>query len=159
MNPHLLRKATRLFTIGWPYLTAAGILLLSFWIPSSTLAGTNDSHVCDVNTDYFLGAEDYADAIRVHREILRKDAINALAHYHLGFALGMVNDRTAELREYRRAETLGLRNWDLFLNMGLAQLESILTILPNESCRSVVMPKSRFRLPLSALRCRTMRRT
>jgi hypothetical protein len=69
---------------------------------------------------------------------LRKDAINALAHYHLGFALGMVNHRTAELREYRRGETLGLRNWDLFLNMGLAQLESILTILPNESCRSVV---------------------
>ena len=40
MNPHLLRKATRLFTVGWPYLTAAGILLLLFWIPSSTLAST-----------------------------------------------------------------------------------------------------------------------
>lgn len=36
----------------------------------------------------------------------------------------MVGNRTAELREYQRAAALGLRNWDLFLNMGLAQLEN-----------------------------------
>lgn len=49
---------------------------------------------------------------------------NALAHYHLGFALGMVGDRMAELKEYRRAAALGLVSWDLFLNLGLAQLET-----------------------------------
>ena len=34
----------------------------------------------------------------------------------------MMGNRTAELREYQRAAALGLRNWDLFLNLGLAQL-------------------------------------
>ena len=29
-----------------------------------------------------------------------------------------------ELTEYQRAVALGLRNWDLFLNLGLAQFES-----------------------------------
>lgn len=30
----------------------------------------------------------------------------------------------AEIREYQRAETLGLMSWDLFLNLGLARLEN-----------------------------------
>jgi Flp pilus assembly protein TadD len=55
---------------------------------------------------------------------VRKHPDNALAHYHLGFAEGMVGNRTAELSEYQRAAALGLRNWDLFLNLGLAQLEN-----------------------------------
>jgi tetratricopeptide (TPR) repeat protein len=55
---------------------------------------------------------------------VRKHPDNVLAHYHLGFAQGMMGNRTAEVREYQRAESLGLRNWDLFLNMGLAQLEN-----------------------------------
>jgi Flp pilus assembly protein TadD len=62
------------------------------------------------------------EAIRLHRQVLRKHPENALAHYHPGIALGMVGDRAAELREYQQAEALGLRNWHLFLNMGLAQL-------------------------------------
>ena len=37
---------------------------------------------------------------------------------------GMMGNKTAEIREYQRAEALGLRNWDLFLNLGLAQLEN-----------------------------------
>ncbi len=35
-----------------------------------------------------------------------------------------MGNRTAELSEYQRAAALGLRNWDLFLNMGLARLEN-----------------------------------
>jgi Flp pilus assembly protein TadD len=35
-----------------------------------------------------------------------------------------MGNRTAEVGEYQRAEVLGLRNWDLFLNLGLAELES-----------------------------------
>ena len=68
-------------------------------------------------------ASNYSEAIRLHAEVVRKHPDNALAHYHLGFAEGMMGNRTAELREYQRAAALGLRNWDLFLNMGLAQLE------------------------------------
>ena len=52
------------------------------------------------------------------------DPDNTLAHYHLGFALGMLGERMAEIKEYQRAAALGLRNWDLFLNLGLAQLEN-----------------------------------
>jgi hypothetical protein len=51
MNPRLLRKATRLFTIGWPYLTAAEILLLLFWIPSSTLASTYNERSLKLSSD------------------------------------------------------------------------------------------------------------
>src|SRR5690348_2573447 len=80
--------------------------------------------ICDVRADYALGVEDYREAIRLHREVLRNDRGNALAHYHLGFAEGMVGNRTAEIEEYHRAEALGLRTWDLFLNLGLAEGES-----------------------------------
>lgn len=79
--------------------------------------------VCDVSADYALGIEDYREAIRLHKEVLRKNPDNALAHYHLGFAEGMIGNRAAEIREYQRAEARGLRIWDLFLNLGLAQAE------------------------------------
>jgi Flp pilus assembly protein TadD len=103
---------------------AAIALLVSSWIPNDAIAGGVDQQVCDVSADYSLGIEDYSDAIRSHVDVVRKDPDNALAHYHLGFALGVAGDRMSELREYQRAETLGLRSWDLFLNMGLAQFEN-----------------------------------
>jgi tetratricopeptide (TPR) repeat protein len=102
----------------------AAILLLSLSIGSNAIAGGADDQICDVGADYSLGVEDYTKAIRLHREVVRKFPENALAHYHLGFALGMMGNKTAEIREYQRAKVLGLRNWDLFLNLGLAQLEN-----------------------------------
>jgi tetratricopeptide (TPR) repeat protein len=98
-------------------------LLLSLAIGTSSIAGAADGQVCDVGADYSLGVEDYSEAIRRHVEVVRQHPDNAIAHYHLGFARGMAGDRTAEIREYQRAEALGLRSWDLFLNKGLAQLE------------------------------------
>ena len=103
---------------------AAAVLLLSMGIARIACAGGADQQVCDVGADYALGVEDYPKAIRLHAEVVRKHPDNALAHYHLGFAEGMVGNRTAELSEYQRAAALGLRNWDLFLNLGLAQLEN-----------------------------------
>jgi len=102
----------------------ATVLLLTLWIGSNSIAGGAEEQVCDVGADYSLGVEDYSEAIRRHIEVVRKFPQNALAYYHLGFALGMVGDRKAEVTEYRRAEALGLRSWDLFLNLGLAQLEN-----------------------------------
>jgi tetratricopeptide (TPR) repeat protein len=49
--------------------------------------------------------------------------MNALAHYHLGYAYGMNHEAPAELREYVRATELGLHEWDLFLNLGLLYME------------------------------------
>jgi len=101
----------------------ATILLLSLWVPNYAIAGGAEPQVCDVGADYSLGVEDYSEAVRRHVEIVRKFPHNALAHYHLGFAHGMVGNRAADVKEYTRAEGLGLRSWDLFLNLGLAELE------------------------------------
>jgi len=105
-------------------LIATAILLLSLSIGCNAIAGGSEEQVCSVDADYSLGIEDYSEAVRLHIEVVRKHPDKALAHYHLGFALGMIGNRTAEVREYQRAKALGLRNWDLFLNLGLAQLES-----------------------------------
>jgi len=102
----------------------AAIVLLSILIGGNSIAGGADEQVCDVGADYPLSVEDYTEAIRRHVKVLNGHPDDALSHYHLGFALGMVGNRTAEIREYQRAEKLGLTSWDLFLNLGLAQLES-----------------------------------
>ncbi len=101
----------------------AAILLLSLSIACNAIAGVVGEQVCDVRADYALGVEDYSEAIRLHAEVVREHPNDARAHYHLGFAEGMIGDKKAEVREYQRAGSLGLRNWDLFLNLGLAQLE------------------------------------
>jgi Flp pilus assembly protein TadD len=118
---------------------AVVISLLSFWIPNDAIAGGAEQQVCDVSADYSLGIEDYSEAIRRHVDVVRKHPENALAHYHLGFALGMVGDRMAEVKEYQRAEELGLRSWDLFLNLGLAELESGELDAASDSLRSAVL--------------------
>src|SRR5262249_28994986 len=131
------RTATRLATVsisttprGLGNLRAISLavirafLLLSFAIGTSPVASAADEQICEVGADYSLGVEDYSEAIRRHVDVVRQHPENALAHYHLGFARGMSGDRTAEVREYQRAESLGLKSWDLFLNLGLAQLEN-----------------------------------
>ena len=117
---------------------AATILLLSLWIPTDSIAGAAEQQVCDVSADYSLGAEDYSEAIRRHVEVVRQHPGNALAQYHLGFALGMLGDRKAEVRDYQRAKALGLRNWDLLLNLGLAQMETGDLNAATESMRQAV---------------------
>ena len=103
---------------------AIALLLACLWSPAGVAANPGEEQVCNVTADHFLGAENYPEAIRLHREVLRKHPESALAHYHLGFAEGMVGDRTQELNEYRRAAALGLSSWDLFLNTGLALFEN-----------------------------------
>jgi len=107
-----------------PSLIVVVILLISSPICRQDTASGAEGQVCDVNADYSLGVENYGEAIRLHREILRKNPGNALARYHQGFAEGMIGNRATEIDEYHRAEALGLRIWDLFLNLGLAQIEN-----------------------------------
>jgi tetratricopeptide (TPR) repeat protein len=101
----------------------AAILMLSLGIAGIASSAGGEQQVCDVRADYALGVEDYSEAIRLHTELIRKHPDNALAHYHLGFAEGMMGNKRAEVSEYQRAAALGLKDWDLFLNLGLAQLE------------------------------------
>jgi tetratricopeptide (TPR) repeat protein len=67
--------------------------------------------------------EDYPTAIRLHKELIGRYPKNALAHYHLGFAYGMVGRQREEIAEYQRAVELGLTDWTLFLSLGLARFD------------------------------------
>jgi len=85
--------------------------------------GSQDQ-ICDPLADYFLGMEDYKEAIRLHLKIIQEHPDNALAHYHLGFAYGMLGQHRDELTQYRDAIELGLSDWALFLNLGMLYLEN-----------------------------------
>lgn len=91
---------------------------------ASAKASSYDEQICDPLADYFLGMEDYSEAIRRHRVVISDDPANALAHYHLGFAYGVVGQHRLELAEYQKAINLGLDDWQLFLNLGLLYLET-----------------------------------
>ena len=90
---------------------------------ASAKSNASDEQVCDPLADYFLGMEDYPEAIKRHRAVIDDDPGNALAHYHLGFAYGVVGEHRQELAEYQKAIELGLDDWQLFLNLGLLYLE------------------------------------
>jgi tetratricopeptide (TPR) repeat protein len=108
--------------VGLRLLFAAIALALLFpCVTSSWAAGSEE--ICDVNADYVLGLEDYPAAIALHLKVLRAHNDNALAHYHLGFAYGMTGRKRDEINEYHAAARLGLDQWDLFLNLGLAYLD------------------------------------
>jgi len=87
-------------------------------------ADTQDAQVCDPLADYYLGMEDYPEAIRRHRIVIQQHPGNALAHYHLGFAYGLMGEHQLELGEYQKAIGLGLDDWQLFLNLGLLYLDN-----------------------------------
>lgn len=132
---------------------AAIVVLLSLPMGGNSFAGVNDKQACDVGADYSLGVEDYTEAIHRHAQVLKDHPDDAVAHYHLGFAFGMVGKRVAEIREYQRAEALGLTSWDLFLNLGLAQLENGDLDTATDSLRRAVLfgenhPESHFNLAL-----------
>jgi len=135
------------------FLISIGFFLASLR-PVLAIARELDDQVCDVSADYALGVEDYAEAIRLHREVIRSNPDDALAHYHLGFAEGMLGNISEEMREYAQARKLGLRLWDLFLNLGLVQLEVNDVHGATDSLRTAVLlggehPETHFTLALA----------
>src|SRR6266849_8928282 len=91
---------------------------------ATVMAGVlSGNEICDAKADYFLGVEDYPETAKLHRLLVAAHPNDALAHYHLGFAYGMLGRHGEELAEYRRAASLGLKQWDFFLNLGLVYLE------------------------------------
>jgi Flp pilus assembly protein TadD len=104
----------------------SGVLIaILAWQPASLASGQQkqETEICDAAADFYLGIEDYPRAIRLHRAVLKRAPQDALAHYHLGFAYGMVGRSDDEIREYQRAAALGLRLFDLYLNLGTARFE------------------------------------
>lgn len=113
----MLRQA-----IGSRLTIAATMLALILSYSASSRAAGPKEDICDAHADFVLGIEDYPAAIAQHLRVLHAHKDNALAHYHLGFAYGMTGRNRDEISEYRAAARLGLRKWDLFLNLGLAYL-------------------------------------
>jgi tetratricopeptide (TPR) repeat protein len=103
-------------------LAAVAFALLLPSAGSSWAAGSREE-LCDAKADLALANEDYPAAIALHRKVLLADNGNALARYHLGFAYGMTGHPIDEISEYLSATRLGLRKWDLFLNLGIAYLD------------------------------------
>jgi tetratricopeptide (TPR) repeat protein len=97
-----------------------------FIVVSSLTSGraiAADDQLCDVTADFALGREDYPTAITLYRRLLKSQPNDAVAHYHLSFAYGMQGRDQEELTEYLTSVHLGLKNWELFLNLGLAYLD------------------------------------
>ena len=95
---------------------------MSRGVPVSA-GSSNPNEVCDATADYLLGAQDYPRSIEVHVRLIAAHPDDALAHYHLGFAYGMIGRHRDELAEYLEAVGLGLKQWDLSLNLGRLYLE------------------------------------
>jgi Flp pilus assembly protein TadD len=112
----MLRVATKVRT-------AMALLIFLSAVVFSTRAAAADEEICDGPADLALGLEDYASAVTLHHKHLSSDPSDALAHYHLGFAYGMLGRPVDEISEYLKAVNLGLHKWDLFLNLGLAYFE------------------------------------
>lgn len=91
--------------------------------PTAWAAAAEVDQVCNPTADYFLGSEDYPEAARLHRVLIEQHPNDALAHYHLGFAEGMMGDRADEIAQYQTAARLGLKDWGLYLNLGRVYLE------------------------------------
>jgi len=106
---------------GLPLLLAVCLAVIMQRPPVRAAASDTDidKGVCDPLADYYLGMEDYPDAIRRHLEVIQHEPGNALAFYHLGFAYGAIGDHQRELAQYEKAIELGLNDWQLFLNLGL----------------------------------------
>jgi tetratricopeptide (TPR) repeat protein len=116
----MLALALVLLLTQWPLLSLAS----PPGVAPARGASHEDDEVCDPIADYFLGMEDYPEAIKRHLAVIRAHPDNALAHYHLGFAYGVTGSHQTELAEYQKAVDLGLSDWELFLNLGLLYVET-----------------------------------
>jgi Flp pilus assembly protein TadD len=102
----------------------SGALAISLFVGATayTISPVIQSH-CDAVADVALQIEDYTSAVQLHRGFLRLHPTDSVAHFHLGFAYGMIGRADLEIAEYARAVNLGLREWDLFLDLGLAYFD------------------------------------
>src|SRR5260370_42488188 len=76
---------------------------------ATVMAGVlSGNEICDAKADYSLGVEDYPETAKLHRLLVAANPNDALAHYHLGFANGILGRHGEELGECARAAPRGL---------------------------------------------------
>lgn len=142
---------------GFRLLIALAIAFVMQWTPptlAEASSAASSDQVCDPLADYYLGMEDYPQAIRRHEIVIKAHPNNALAYYHLGFAYGVTGDHRAELADYQKAVELGLSDWQLFLNMGLlyldgARLDNATAVLRLATLLGPYHPETHFNLALA----------
>ena len=67
---------------------------------------------------------DIEEAILLHEKFLESAPDNALALYHVGYAYGLTGNHLKEAAFYNRAIALGLKNEQIYFNLGMAYGES-----------------------------------
>ncbi|MGH8012419.1 MAG: tetratricopeptide repeat protein [Candidatus Binataceae bacterium] len=140
-----------------PLLIAVALIMVLQWPVAAWAKGRaidSDDQVCDPLADYYLGMEDYPQAIRRHLEVIRDHPKDALAYYHLGFAYGMLGNHRRELADYKHAVELGLSDWQLFANLGLAymgagQMEEAIAVLRLATLLGPYHPETHYDLGLA----------
>lgn len=120
---------------------------------SSAPGEPTEEEICDPLADYYLGMEDYPQAIQRHLAVIHEHPDRALAYYHLGFAYGVIGDHRRELEGYSKAVEMGLSDWNLFLNLGLlymekGQLDSAVHVLRLAALLGPYQPETHFNLGL-----------
>lgn len=76
---------------------------------------------CDTAADAAVTEGRWEDALAAHEALLEKDPDNCLTRYHLGYILGRLGHRDAEIDHYRRAIACGYTRDDrLYFNLGMA---------------------------------------
>jgi Flp pilus assembly protein TadD len=76
----------------------------------------------DAAADRAMVEERWADAVQLHRELLRDHPDDGVALYHLGYSLGSLGRHREEADAYVRALDAGYGPPDLLYNLGLARL-------------------------------------
>lgn len=103
------------------------ILIMSF----TGCAAKNGAEVqdkiyeCDEEADNCLMSGDIEKGVRLHEEYVKTHPKNATAFYHLGYALGLMGAKEAEIFYYEKSAALGYKkNGDLYFNLGMAYSET-----------------------------------
>jgi tetratricopeptide (TPR) repeat protein len=63
---------------------------------------------------------EWEETVRLHRALLEKHPGNERAYYHLGYGYGQLGNFSEEIAAYREAIRLGLREANLYYNLGIA---------------------------------------
>lgn len=101
-------------------------IVFTFWTglssprPAWTTNPPSREDICNDETDGYLLNGDWQKAIKLHRKIVKRGPDLALAHYHLGFAYGQIEGYDQKISGYRKAISLGLKNAEMYYNLGIA---------------------------------------
>lgn len=100
-------------------------LLFSGCALKTSTESQNQAYECDEEADNLLMSEDLEKSIRLHEAYIKKHPENAVAFYHLGYALGQMGAKEAEIFYYKKSAALGYKkSGDLYFNLGMAQAET-----------------------------------